>query len=53
MVVEVMRLAEIIKGRNVKKKNAKIEPRDALTLEAGEMKRSNQRILGGRKIRNM
>lgn len=52
MVAEVLKL-EIIKGTNVKKKNAKIEPRDAFTLEAEGKKRSNQRRLDGRKIRNV
>lgn len=49
MVVEVMKLAEIIKGTNVKKKNAKSEPKYAFTLEIGEMKRSSQRRqMGGK-----
>lgn len=49
MVVEVMKLAEIIRGTNVKKKNAKSEPRFAFTLETGEMKRSSQRRqIGGK-----
>lgn len=52
MVAEVLKL-EIIKETNVKKKNAKIEPRDAFTLEAEGMKRSNQKSLDGRKIRNV